>query len=356
MTTITYYDFSDLRFASLFINGFLANEKERGYRFDISREAPPEFADLDPAANWMTEIIPVSLYRVNGRDPFLFCIDGDDKSGADEPWGEFYQPFLERCRYYFKVNYNAGVIAQSDELKPFAAKIKPVPVVYPIAPSQPWRLLPKVTPLNGRPWPLQAIKRRIRYLRTFTSLDKYRELRARDKDIDVFCNFILYEQPKYEDMIARRRSVIEALNQYDQFNIVASYFCPSKSGEEDCGPNESDLLDQRHYFDYKSRSRVGVYVRGNHDCLAFKFGELMAMGKPIAGETLMNNRENMYAYDRFDEQFAYDDPQELVERIIYLLENPRELAELRKVNTATFENHFTPKPLVKDILDQIGIG
>jgi glycosyltransferase involved in cell wall biosynthesis len=115
-------------------------------------------------------------------------------------------------------------------------------------------------------------------------------------------------------------------------------------------------MDQREYFDLNARSRVGIYVRGNHDCLAFKFGELMAMGKPIVGETLMNNRENMYAYDRFDEQFAYDDAQELVERVIYLLENPRVLEELGKANTATFENHFAPKPLVKNILDQIGIG
>jgi hypothetical protein len=109
-------------------------------------------------------------------------------------------------------------------------------------------------------------------------------------------------------------------------------------------------------LDLNARSRVGVYVRGNHDCLAFKFGELMAMGKPIVGETLMNNRENMYAYDRFDEQFAFDDPQELVERVIYLLEHPAELHELREINTATFENHFAPNPLVKNILDQIGIG
>jgi hypothetical protein len=353
MTIVTYYDFSDLRFVSLFINGLLANEKERGYRFEISRGLPPEFEDLDPAANLITGMIPVSLYRVNGRDPFLFCIDGDDKSGADEPLGEFFRPFLERCKYYFKVNYNADVIAQKEELKPFAAKIKPVPVVYPIAPLQPWRLRPKVTPINGRSWPLQASRRRIRYLRTFTSLDNYRRMRNRDRDIDVFCNFILYNQPKYKEMIARRRAVVDGLNQFDQFNIVAGYAC---SDNLPCGPYESELMDQRTYLDLNSRSRVGVYVRGNHDCLAFKFGELMAMGKPIVGETLFNNQENMYAYDRFDEQFAFDDPQELVARVIYLLEHPAELQELREINTATFENHFAPKPLVKNILDQIGIG
>ena len=82
----------------------------------------------------------------------------------------------------------------------------------------------------------------------------------------------------------------------------------------------------------------------------------MAMGKPIVGETLLNNKENMYAYDRFDEQFAFDDPEEIVERVIYSLENPEGLEDLRRANIETFENHLAPKPVVKDILDQLGIG
>ena len=128
MNKITYFDFSILRYSSLFLNGFFANEKERGYRLDISRKAPLEFEDLDPLPRWLTELIPLSLYRVEGDDPFLFCIDGDDKNGLNEPLGEFYRPFLERCRYFFKVNYNADVINKSDELSPFASKIKPVPI------------------------------------------------------------------------------------------------------------------------------------------------------------------------------------------------------------------------------------
>jgi spore maturation protein CgeB len=64
----------------------------------------------------------------------------------------------------------------------------------------------------------------------------------------------------------------------------------------------------------------------------------------------------MYTYDHFEEQFAYDDPEELVDRTVYLLEHPRYLEELKRANIETFENHFTPKPVVKSILDQMDLS
>lgn len=353
MNKITYFDFSDLRYSSLFLNGFIANEKERGFRLDISRKVPPEFEDIDPLPGWLTEMVPLSLYRVEGSDPFLFCIDGDDKNGLNEPLGEFYRPFLERCRYYFKVNYNADVINESDELKPFASKIKPTPIVYPLAPSEPWRLRPKLTPIGGPIWPSSAIRRRLSFLRRANSGEKNNQLRNCEKDIDVFFITTLYTQPKYKEMVAKRRELVDGLNQYEQFNIIARYVCPGNTGEAECGPYETELLDYRDYLRLSARSRIGIYIRGNHDGLSFKFGELMAMGKPIVGETLMNNRDNMYAYDHFKEQFAYDDPAELIDRVTYLLHNQQKLEDLRRANMETFDNYFTPKPIVKDILDQL---
>jgi glycosyltransferase involved in cell wall biosynthesis len=355
MNKITYFDFSDLRYTSFFINGFIANEKERGFRLDISRKVPPEFEDLDPLPAWLTEMVPLSLYRVEGNDPFLFCIEGDDKNGLDEPLGEFYWPFLERCRYYFKVNYNADVINASNELKPFASKIKPTPIVYPLAPSAPWRLRPKLTPIGGPSWPSSAIRRRLSFLRRSATLEKYHQWRYCEKDIDLFFVTIIYAQPKFKELVAKRRLLVDGLNKYGQFNIVARYVCPGKTGEEECGPYEIERMDYRDYLQYSARSRLGIYIRGNHEGLSFKFGELMAMGKPIVGETLVNNRDNMYAYDRFDEQFAYDDPAELIDRVVYLLQNPQELEDLRRANIETFDYHFTPKPVVKHILDQLDV-
>jgi hypothetical protein len=61
----------------------------------------------------------------------------------------------------------------------------------------------------------------------------------------------------------------------------------------------------------------------------------------------------MYALDRFNEQFAYDEPELLVERVLYLLENPREADELRRANIATFENLLTPCQVVATMLNQL---
>lgn len=355
MYKITYFDFSDLRYSSFFLNGFFANEKEFGYRLSISRKAPQELEDLQPFPGWLNEMVPLSLYRVEGDDPFLFCIDGDDKNGSDEPLGDFYRPFLERCRFYFKVNYNAEVIKESDELKPYASKIKPIPIVYPLALSEPWRLRPKLTPVGGPLWPPSAMRRRLWFLRQAKSLENYQQLRNSEKDIDLFFVTTLYHQPKFKELDAKRRVLVDGLNQYEQFKIFAKYVCQDKIEKEICGPHETEFMNYEEYLKQSARARLGIYIRGNHDGLSFKFGELMAMGKPIVGETLMNNKDNMYAYDRFGEQFAYDDPADLIDRVIYLLQNPQELEELRRTNIETFEKHFTPKPVVKQILDQIGV-
>jgi hypothetical protein len=101
------------------------------------------------------------------------------------------------------------------------------------------------------------------------------------------------------------------------------------------------------------RSRVGIYVRGTKGCLSFKFGELMALGSPVVGETILNNREYLYSLDYFDEQFAYDEPEQIVEQVIRLLENPARIEELRRANTATFLNHLSPRPAVAAILDRL---
>jgi hypothetical protein len=107
------------------------------------------------------------------------------------------------------------------------------------------------------------------------------------------------------------------------------------------------------YLSTLARARIAIYVRGSFGCLSTKFGELMAMGKAIVGETLLNNRDNMLAYDSFAEQFAYDDPRDMVERIVDLLGRPDELARLEQANTRTYEAHFTPGALVAGLLDQL---
>jgi glycosyltransferase involved in cell wall biosynthesis len=354
LSRITYFDFTNIIYSAIYVNGFMENADEYGYEFAVSHKVPPEIADVDPPS-WLAKMNPYTLFRYEGeeQEPFFFCTYSGDMNGSEEADDGYYEPFLKRFKYFFKVNYNSDVIAQSEKLNRYAAKIKPVPVGFPIALEKPWRLRPQI----GRPgWSRLAIKNRIRRLTRTVSLDKYRRLRQIDEDLDLFFLIRLYAMPGYEEENERRRNLIDLINKkMDRFNILVKYSQIDKQPDADWGTNEIAVMPHRDVLNNYARSRVGLYIRGLHGCLSFKFGELMALGKPIAGESLLNNRENMYKYDHFGEQFAYDDPEELVDRIIYLLKHPDYREELKQANIETFENSFTPKPVTQYILDQMSI-
>ena len=61
----------------------------------------------------------------------------------------------------------------------------------------------------------------------------------------------------------------------------------------------------------------------------------------------------MYAYDSFSEQFNYEEPKEMADRIAELIADPVILQHLRETNTATFEKQFTPEAVVRQIIKRI---
>lgn len=355
MTKITYYDFTYLPYASIYVNGFMENARERGYRFVISHREPEEFKGLGVAEKWLPDVhATILLGRYEGAESFLFAVDCSDLNG-DITLGEIQLRALEKCKVYFKVNYNAAAIAANPQLAPYAAKIRPAPVVFPVAVAQPWRLLPNFNPLAGPLWPRPAAKRRIKNITETPGIDDYRRMRRSQKDIDAFFITPIYvgkDKAFNLEHNARRKVLVEGLNRDKRFNIVARYVASGNPGE-DQGPYTIPRLSLREYLDLMSRTRVGIYVRGSFGCLSFKFGELMALGSPVVGETILNNTDYLYDFPYFDEQFAYDEPEALVERVYYLLNNPERIEELRRANTETFEQHLTPRAIVAGIVDQL---
>jgi hypothetical protein len=355
MTRITYYDFCNLQYAGFYLKGFQENAAERGYEFVVSHEEPPELKDLNLTREWLPKNQATFLIgRYEGHDSFLFTIDMSDLNG-DVAMGGYQCALLDASRYYFKVNYNSEALAGNPQLAPYAGKIIPAPVVFPVAVSQPRRFWPKVTSLGGPAWPQEAIKRRIKNLREIPSLEDYRRMREAPKDIDAF--FIVpiratASRDHYVDQNERRQAIVEGLNRHKGYNFFARYVAAGGSTVD--SPYVVPRLSLSEYLDLMGRSRVGIYVRGTKGCLSFKFGELMALGSPIVGETILNNTEYLYSLDYFDEQFAYDEPEQIVERVIHLLEHPAHVEELRRANTATFLNHLSPRPVVAAILDKLG--
>lgn len=352
MPKITYYDFTNIIYSGLFVAGFQDCEDEYGYTFKVSNKVPPEFEDLNPI-EWLEYTLqPYSIFRYEGNESFIFCIDAGDLNGSEETGG-YFEPFLDRSRYFFKVNYNPEVIAQTDRLKRYSTKIKPVPVVYPIAVNRPWQLRPRI----GRPgWTLGAIKRRTKDLLKTVTLSKYRKLREINKDLDLFFITTLYDNPIHEEENEKRRVLVDLMNdKMDKYEIFAKYICLGNDSGAACRPNETEVMHHRDVLINYARSRIGIYIRGLDGCLSYKFGEMMALGKPMVGETILNNKVNMYSYDHFEEQFAFDDPEELIEGAIYLLEHSDYLEELERFNVETYENHFTPIPVANYILNQMDI-
>jgi hypothetical protein len=149
---------------------------------------------------------------------------------------------------------------------------------------------------------------------------------------------------------------VEELHKHKDLKLVVGFASNQRDIPGEYAKYKIPFMSYDQYLHMLARSRVGIYVRGSHGCLSSKFGEQMALGKPIVGETILNNTKNMYAYDHFDEQFAFDDPLEIVERIVHLLGEPNKLKELEKANTGTFDRHLTPKPVIVNVLDQIEAG
>lgn len=354
---ITLYDYWNLNYIGFYIKGFQENARKRGYRLSFSHGQPPELTGLNLREAW-SFTKKFGMYLVGryekGEESFLFTIDTSDLHGSlTPPIEDYVDPLLEVSKYYFKVNYNKEAIANNPRLAPHQEKIFPLPIVFPVAVAQPWRVLPKMTPLGGPAWTRESIKGRFSSFLTIPSLADYRRMRAMPKDIDVFFISTLRSEagrPHYTELNNRRRAVIEGLNDYSRFNIMARYL--DLDGDIG-GPLAIPKLELDKYLELMARSRIGIYVRGSFDCLSFKFGELMALGGAIVGETILNNREMMYSFDRFGEQFAYDDPESLVERVGYLLEHPSLIDEYARANQETFDNHLSPGPVVSAILDRL---
>jgi hypothetical protein len=355
MAKITYYDFCNLQYAGFYLNGFQENVEQRGYRFVVSHEKPSEITTINLKETYLTQYLNLHLlFRYEGDESFLFAIDTSDLNG-DASLGVDFYPLLDICRYYFKVNYNKEAIEKNPVLAPYQDKILPVPIVFPVAVSQPWRFLPKVSSLNGSMWPRKAISQRFKSLRHIPSLADYRRMRAVPKDYDVFFIALIRSEvgrPYNIELNNHRKAIVEGLNKYSRYNILARYI-DVDGDAKGLGSYVIPRMKLSEYLNLMSRSRIGIYVRGFFGCLSFKFGELMALGSPVVGESILNNREMMYGFNYFQDQFAYDEPEEIVERIIYLLEHPALIDEYHRANTETFENHLSPRPVVSAILDQL---
>jgi hypothetical protein len=349
---ITYFDFAQLDYASYFLTGLLEAEREMKFHFRVSRTVP-EFLAEPRMGEWRDILFSVLLFQIRkGARRVYFCIDTRDSWTADAKAGRGYHlPLLAEVDWYFKVNYREEAVQNEPVLIPHARKIVPLGSFFPIRPPSRFQFRPRLRAAPETGWTLADAWKRVAHLRSLIPLESLRRLRGAAPDTDVF--FVVYHYGgKHAVDDARRLSLMRELRKVSGYRIETGFSATSELGGEFA---EFRLPPSAHgeFVKKQSHSRLGIYVRGLHQCVSFKLGQLLAMGKPIVGQPIINHVDWYYRHDYFHEQFAFESPEEIAERCQVLLGQKETLRRWGEANVRTFETYFTPRRVVEPILEHV---
>lgn len=345
---ITYYDFADINYSSFFLSGFLKNQTKFDYEFAVSHSVPPLLREVLMDGEWRKILSFICLFKwqIAGGEHY-FCIDLRDSSTPRTGMG-YHIPLLEKVRYYFKVNHNLDDINNASGLRSLRNKIIPAYPFFPIRVPRLLPFLPIVTPSSAMDWPVRKAWRHIKGFRSLRPLEQLRRLRDVRKDLDIFFVIRISDQEHHHQAAKIRMGIVKELRRHSKINAKTGIV-----GNQNLRPDFwIDRLPRRTYLHDLSRAKLAIYVRGLHDCISFKFGELLALGKPIVGQTIVNNTDIIYSNPHFDEQFAYEAPKEIVAKAAELLAQPEKLAMLSKSNAEVFDSKFVPEAAVSEIIEK----
>ena len=74
---------------------------------------------------------------------------------------------------------------------------------------------------------------------------------------------------------------------------------------------------------------------------------------PIVGQSISNNAAILYEHNYFRDQFAYDDPKEIVQNAVKLLDEPEKRKALSESNAEIFDRAFEPEMIINDVLARL---
>jgi hypothetical protein len=342
---ITYYDIDKINALSYYLSGFQLNQLNQRCQFKIVRQPPRFFEDPELHGDWRQFLFVVGIfkYQCTGKE-YYFCIDRGDHSSNKMNEG-YHLPLLKHVRYYFKTNFNAAAIAADGEVKAYSKKIVPILSSFPIR-------VPRKLPFLPRSTQIKKIRTRMNHLFKLPTLSDYHQWRLRERDLDVFFLLIYYNKPHHRHLNQFRAEIMRALAGHRHLKFSMG-FVSNNVLPEDVKDLRRSRLNMKEYLEQLARSKIAIYVRGPHDGISSKFGQYMAMAKPIVGQTLVNNRERLYNFPNFDRQFGYDDPEQIANRVIELLDRPDEMDQLARSNATIYDRYLHPKSVVSEILGHL---
>lgn len=349
-TEVIYYDCGEITRISFYINGFLANQKKFGYKFIIRRDKPNFLKQSSLPGEWGKFVFGLGLFEFRyGDNDFFFCIDRSDHSTNFKKEG-YILPVLEKVKYYFKTNYNPVAIDSDPDIRKFREKIVPIGPSFPLHIDNMIRFMPRILPGQDNNWTFKESKERINLMFRNPRLNYLRHLRNTETDLNVF--FVMPYYPMHKALNEFRFEVMKALQATVRTNAVIG-FAPTQKLPENHPYSVQQVYEMRDYFRHLARSKVAIYVRGPHDGISSKLGQLLALGKPIVGQTISNNKELYYQNPFFNEQFAYDDPEAIANNVNELLHNHEKAALLAKANANTFDTKFSPQITVSAMVEKL---
>ena len=350
ITEIIYYDCGEVTALSFYINGFLSNQKKYNYKFLIKREKPYFLKQSSLTGEWDKFVFRLGLFEFkNGNNNFFFCIDRSDHSTNYKNEG-YIIPILEIVKFYLKANYNAIAIDDDLNIKKFRDKIIPIGPSFPLYIENMIKFMPRIFPGKNNNWTFKESKERLNLMFRNPRLSYLKHLRKTEPDLNIF--FVLPYYPNQKILNEFRFEVMKALQNLVKTNAIIG-FAPTQKLPENHQYFEQPVYEMRNYFRHLARSKVAIYVRGPHDGISSKLGQLLALGKPIIGQTIHNNKELYYQNPFFNEQFAYDEPEEIAKHVHELLQHPEKAASFAKANANTFDTKFSPEITVSKIIEKL---
>ena len=347
---ITYFDTrvdaQNLSSLSFYLNGMYRGQQKWGYRFSVCRSLPAEVEQ-------QIEAVPLAIalfYCETNAESFYFSIDRTDLNF--QTYGPR-ESMVRLCRFIFKANYHRDYISARPEICNATHKYVPISHSFPVQSENKFAYVPKAVDIR-KGWTLKQATQRLRYLYTDATpeLAALCQLRTQPRDIDVFFVMAHYQQGHHSQASQFRANVMLALKQLQGFNMQVG-LASNKPLPQQWASLATPRLTMNEYLAKLARAKVAIYIRGPHDCLSSKFAQYLALGKPIIGQSLANDTENLNQYPYFKEQFAFDDEQSLVAEVERLLHDDKRMQLYSASNAVVFDNKLTPDYAASIIMQAI---
>ena len=393
---ITLYDFNNLYYSSFYIAGFLKSSEECGITFKMSHVVP-EILKKSEVKERKEILFSILLFKVETKaDIYYFIIDTRDGNNL----GSYHLQLLERCKYYFKVNYKdilttnnhkSGVINDAITLieggfktlskdlncsgqnssfvdslsneatkkeicdnlyNSWTKKVIPIHPFFPIKPKSNKYLLPRILPSAAANWSFTDVLKRFKAMGNILTFEKIRSMRELPKKYDVFFIMTYYNKISHSTDIELRYRIMRGLQMHKKLNIKVGFISKEKLPDH-MADLKLSTMPFEEYLRNLSQSKVGIYVRGLHECHSFKMTEQLALGLPVVGQKIINNRNELMKLPHFNEQYCYETADEIVDGIIRLLQDSEKMKKLSTSNHDTFDRCFTPPAICRNIIEKI---